>query len=68
MLQCVMYIPLLLRMANNVEENTGPTIYGVVDPSKTICPDFSHGNTKNFRQNAGKQCVAMSLTSIIYNE
>ena len=47
MLQCVMYIPLLLRMANNVEENTGPTIYGVVDPSKTICPDFSHGNTKN---------------------
>ena len=68
MLQCVMYIPLLLRMANDVEENTGPTIYGVVDPSKTICADFSHGNTKNFRQNAGKQCVAMSLTSIIYNE
>ena len=45
-------------MANNVKENTGPT----------ICADFSHGNTKIFRQNAGKQCVAMSLTSIIYNE
>ena len=26
------------------------------------------GNTKKFRQNAGKQCVAMSLTAIIYNE
>ena len=68
MLQCVMYISLLLRMANDVEENTGPTIYDVVDPSKTICADFSQGNTKIIRQNAGKQCVAMSLTEIIYNE
>ena len=41
-----------------VEENPGPTIYDV-DP----------GNTKKFKQNAGKQCVAMSLTTtIIYNE
>ena len=33
------YVPLLLRMSNDVEENPGPTIYGVVDPSKTICAD-----------------------------
>ena len=58
MLQCVMYVPLLSRMANDVEENPGPTIY-VVDPSKTICADFSQGNTKKFRQNLGKQCVVM---------
>ena len=42
--------------------------YNVVDPSKTICADFSQGNTKKFRQNAGKQCVVMYLTAIIYNE
>ena len=63
----IVYVPLLLRMANDVEENPGPTIYDVVDPTKTICADFSQGNTKKFRQNAGKQCLAMSLTAIIYN-
>ena len=54
MLQCVMYVPLLLRMADDVEENPGPTIYDVVDSSKTMC-----ALSKKFRQNAGKQCVAM---------
>ena len=61
------YVPLLLRMANDVEENPGPTVYDVVDPSKTICADFSQGNTRRFRENSGKQCVAMSLTAIIHN-
>jgi hypothetical protein len=45
------YVPLLLRMANDVEENPGPTVYDVVDPNKTICADFSQGDTKKFRQN-----------------
>jgi hypothetical protein len=54
-------------MENDVEENSGPTIYDVVDPTKTICADFSKGSTKKFRQNSGKQCLAMSLTAIIYN-
>ena len=62
----IVYVPLLLRMANDVEENPGPTIY-VVDPTKTICADFSQGNTKKIPQNAGEQCLAMSLTVIIYN-
>ena len=39
----------------------------MVDPTKTICADFSQGNAKTFRQNAGKQCLAMSLTAIIYD-
>ena len=63
----IVYVPLLLRMANDVEENPGPTVYDVVDPTKTIFADFSQGNTKQFRQNAGKQCLAMSLTAIIYS-
>ena len=69
MLGYIVYVPLLMhmRMANDVEENPGPTIYDVVDPTKTICADFSQGNTKKFRQNAGKQCLAMYLTAIIYN-
>ena len=55
-------------MANDVEENPGPTIYDVVVPNKTISADFSQGNTKKLKQNAGKQYVAMSLTVILYNE
>ena len=54
-------------MANDVEENPGPTIY-VFDPSKTICADVSQGNTKKIIQNTCKQCLAMSLTEITHNE
>ena len=56
----LMYVPLLLRIANDVEENPVPTVYDVVDPSQTICADFSQGCTRKFKENAGKQCVAMS--------
>ena len=61
------HVPLLLRMANDVEENPGPTVYDVVDPTQTVCADFSQGDTRKFRQNAGKQCLAMSLTAIIHS-
>ena len=61
------YVPLLLRLANDVEENPGPTVYDVVDPSKTISADFSKGNARMFGQNAGKQYVAMSLTAIVHS-
>ena len=50
----IVYVALLLRMANDVEENPGPTVFDIIYPSETICADFS------------KQCVAMSLTAIIY--
>ena len=40
------YVALLLRMANDVEENPGPTIY-VVDPSKTICAVLAKGIQNN---------------------
>ena len=38
------YIPLLIRQANDVEENPGPTIFDVIDPTRTICADYGQGN------------------------
>ena len=33
--------PLLIRQANDEEENPGPTIFDVVEPTRTICADYS---------------------------
>ncbi|CAB4003438.1 ATP-dependent DNA helicase PIF1 [Paramuricea clavata] len=63
------YVPLLLRLANDVEENPGPiNIYDIVDHSFTVRADFNQGNISMFGINAGKQCVAMSIYAIVYNE
>ena len=62
------YIPLLMRQANDVEENPGPTIFDVINPMRTVSADYSQGNEALFGENAGKQCVAMSLTAIIYHQ
>ena len=62
------YIPLLIRQANDVEENPGPTIFDIIDPMITVSADYSQGNEALFSENAGKQCVAMSLTAIIYHQ
>ncbi|CAH3031863.1 unnamed protein product [Pocillopora meandrina] len=45
--------PLLIRQANDVEENPGPTIFYVSDPTRTICADYSQGNEALFGKNAG---------------
>ena len=42
-------------------ENAWPTLCDTVDPRKTITADFSQSNTRKFRHNAGKQCIAMFL-------
>ena len=47
------YIPLLIRQANDVEENPGPTIFDVIDPTRTICADYSQGYVALFGENAG---------------
>ena len=60
------YIPLLIRQANDVEENPGPSIHHIIDPTTTVSVDYSQGNEALFGVNAGKQCVAMSLTFVIY--
>ena len=58
---------LLLKPSHDVEENPGPTtINEIVDHRLTVSADFSQGDVR-FGQNAGKQCVAMSLTAIVYN-
>jgi len=44
--------------------NPGPNI---VDSSKTICAPYSQGDSSVFGGNAGTQCVAMSLSAILYN-
>ena len=49
-----------------MEKNPGPPTY--VDPNKTIVTPYSQGNELVFGQNAGQQCVAMSLCSLIYND
>ena len=62
------YIPLLIRQANDVEENPGPIIFDIIDPMRTVSADYSQGNEALFGESAGKQCVAMSLTAIIYHQ
>ena len=63
------YVPLLLRLSNDVEENPGPrSINDIVDPTYPVHADFNQGNELMFGMNAGKQCVAMSLYAIVYKE
>ena len=35
------YIPLLIKQANDVEENSGPTIFDIIDPTTTVSADSS---------------------------
>ena len=67
--QCDLYNigQLLLKLSNDVEENPGPAINDIVDCSYTIHASFNQGNNL-FGLNAGKQCVAMSLSAIVYKE
>jgi len=57
-----------MRQANDVEENSGPSIFDVINPMKTVSVDYSQGNEALFGENAGKQCVAMFLIVIIYHQ
>ena len=34
-------IPLLIKQANDVEENPGPTIFDIIDPTTTVSADSS---------------------------
>ena len=50
-------------LSGDIEVNPGPTF---VDPTKTIHAPYSQGNVHVFGENAGRQCVPMSLCSLIY--
>ena len=52
------------NLSRDIEKNPGPTF---IDPSKTIHAPYCQGNVDVFGPNAGQQCVAMSLCSLIYN-
>ena len=56
-----------LYLCNDIEINPGPPIYGI-DPTLTIKAPYSQGDIMDFGENAGKQCVAMSLIALIYNK
>ena len=63
------YVPLLLQLSNDVEKNPGPTNVNEIVPSTfTVCADFNQGNASMFGSNTGKQCVAMLIYAILYNE
>ena len=51
-------------LSGDVEKNPGP--YTIIDPNKTISAPYSQGNIALFGPNAGRQCLAMSLCTLIY--
>ena len=52
-----------LILCGDIETNPGPTFN---NPGKTIHAPYSQGNVDIFGENAGRQCVPMSLCSLIY--
>ena len=56
-----------VNLCNDIETNPGPPIHSI-DPTQTIKAPYSQGDITYFGENAGKQCVAMSLSALIYNK
>ena len=54
------------KISTDIEKNPGPSVY--VDATKTIHAPCCQGNVVVFGENAGQQCVAMSLCSLIYSK
>ena len=52
------------NLSGDIEKNPGP----VINSTKTIQAPYSQDNVAMFGLNAGTQCVAMSLASLIYNK
>ena len=52
------------KLCTDIEKNPGPSVY--VDATKTINAPYCQGNVTVFGENAGQQCVAMSLCVLIY--
>ncbi|CAH3109579.1 unnamed protein product [Porites lobata] len=51
------------KLCTDIEKNPGPSVY--VDATKTIHAPYCQGNVTVFGENAGQQCVAMSLCALI---
>ena len=55
-----------LNLCNDIETNPGSPTHSI-DPTQTIKAPYSQGDIVYFGENAGKRCVAMSLSALIYN-
>ena len=54
------------KLCTDIEKNPGPLVY--VDATKMIHARYRQGNVTLFGENAGQQCVAMSLCALIYSK
>ena len=54
------------KLCADIEKSPGPSVY--VDATKTIHAPYCQGNVTVFGENAGQQCVAMSLCALIYSK
>ena len=54
------------KLSTDIEKNPGPSFY--VDATKTIHAPYCQGNVVVFGENAGQQCVAMSLCALMYSK
>ena len=54
------------KLCTDIEKNPGPSVY--VDATKTIRAPYCQRNVTVFGENAGQQCVAMSLCALIYSK
>ena len=54
------------KLCTYIERNPRPSVY--VDATKTIHAPYCQGNVTVFRENAGQQCVEMSLCALIYSK
>ena len=54
------------KLWTDIKRNPGPSVY--VDATKTIHAPYCQGNVAVFGENAGQQCVAMSLCALIYSK
>ena len=54
------------KLCTDIERNPRPSVY--VDATKTIHVPYCQGNVTVFGENAGQQCVAMSLCALIYSK
>ena len=55
-----------VKLFTDIEKNPGPSIF--VDGTKTIHAPYCQANVSVFGENAGQQCVAISLSALIYSK
>ena len=54
------------KLSTDIWKNSGPSVY--IDAAKAINAPYCQGNVTEFEENAGQQCVALSLCALIYGK